>query len=36
VGAFSLSRSGKQLLVTFTVSCEQGVFEAEKEVDMGV
>lgn len=36
VGAFSFSRSGKQLLVTFTVSCEQGVFEAEKEVDMGV
>ena len=36
VGAFSFSRSGKQLLVTFTVSCDQGVFEAEKEVDTGV
>ena len=36
VGAFSFSRSGKQLLVTFTVSCDHGVFEAEKEVDMGV
>ncbi len=36
VGAFSFTRNGKKLLVSFTVSCDRGEFKAEKEVDIDV
>lgn len=36
VGAFSFAKDGKKLLISFTVSCDLGEFQAEKEVNTGV
>lgn len=36
VSAFSFTKNGKKLLVSFTVSCDLGKFQTEKEVDIDV